>query len=64
MTDTPPSPREPSAGQKADDKAFADWWLTLIGFGAYPNKRLARAAYDAGMKRGEEKRGCCEEPND
>ncbi len=46
-----------SVGDTLDDKAFAEWLLTLIGFGMYPDKRLARAAFDAGMKRGEEKRG-------
>ncbi len=48
-----------TVGQREDAEAFAEWLLTLIGFGMYPDRRLARAAFDAGMKRGEEKRGCC-----
>ncbi len=42
-----------TVGQREDAEAFAEWLLTLIGFGMYPDRRLARTAFDAGMKRGE-----------
>ncbi len=32
-----------TVGQREDAEAFAEWLLTLIGFGMYPDRRLARA---------------------
>lgn len=61
-----------SVGQDEDDKAFEEWaegWLrNTTGYTGklgpaierYPNwTRELRVAFDAGMKRGLEKRGCC-----
>ena len=39
------------------------WWIVDCGMSQYKHdkreRELMRYTYDAGMKRGEEKRGCC-----
>ena len=55
-------------GKREDDKAFEEWpiiyWKDapmLVGARARQKEReTLRLAFDAAMKRGEEKRGCCD----
>lgn len=61
---------ERTVGQEEDDRAFEEmleaWALQEYGTEQYmihlsPSKlQDMRLAFDAGMQRGEEKRGCCE----
>ncbi|KKL96508.1 hypothetical protein LCGC14_1843800 [marine sediment metagenome] len=60
-------------GKREDDKAFAEWagkfYVEHPRFpDELPDERrqgwLMRHAYNAGMERGEEKRGCCEGDGD
>ena len=54
-------------GKREDDAAFEGWfasWIEQNGMyyteGEVECRHIQlRAAFDAGMKRGEEKRGCC-----
>jgi hypothetical protein len=63
---------EPGIGQQEDDRAFQEAWLKAarpryIGSAPPPHRTdlwmvgLARELWDAGMKRGLSKRGCCRE---
>lgn len=48
-------------GQEADDAAFEKMMLTTFRFKGAPLVALLRFAFDEGMGRGLEKRGCCED---
>ncbi len=60
-------------GKREDDAAFAEWLASFyVEQPQYPDELtserrqgwLMRQAFDAGMERGQEKRGCCEGDGD